>query len=145
MANYCTDADMVAKRPNILSLGVTNWDTIRQDADDYINKRLLVGWYRPAAVAKGLDPEFYSFDSTKVDVDQMNIPAVFKSLEFAYMNLMKDSPEADGFERNMNMFAGEFEKAFDLEMALGLKYDWDNDGETSDELYVTAPRRLSRS
>jgi len=142
---YCTDADMVAKRPNILSLGVTEWDTVRTDAETYINKRLLVGWYRPAAVAKGLDPGTAPFDPTKVDTEQMKIPAVYKSLEFAYMNLMKDSPEADGFERNMNMFAGEFEKAFDLEMALGLKYDWDDDGETSDEYYVTSPRRLSRS
>lgn len=142
---YCTDADMAAKRPNILSLGVTNWDAVRADAETYINKILLVRWYRPAAIANGLDPDTSPFDGTKVDADQMKIPAVYKSLELAYMNLMKDKPEADGFERNMNLFAEEFEKALDLELSLGIKYDWDNDGETSDEYYVRSPRRLYRS
>jgi hypothetical protein len=145
MATYCEDADMVAVRANILNLGVTTWLTERTEAYDHINKLILVRWYRPAAIAKGLDPDTSPFDPTKIDEDQIKRCAVFKSLELAYMKLMKEDADGDGFERFMDKFANEFIKCFDLELALGLKYDWDNDGETSDEYYVTTPRRLYRS
>jgi hypothetical protein len=145
MATYCTDEDMAAVRGNIMGLGVSDWETERTEAYDHINKLILVRWYRPTAIGLGLDPDTTPFDPTKVDEDQIKRCATFKSLELAYMTLMKEGEDADGFERFMDKFANEFIKAFDLEMALGLKYDWDDDGETSDEYYKTAPRRLARS
>jgi len=145
MATYCEDADMAEVRANILALGVTTWLTERTEAYNHINKLILVRWYRPAAIAMGLDPDTTPFDPTKVDGDQIKRCAVFKSLELAFMKLMKEGEDADGYERFMDKFANEFIKCFDLEMALGLKYDWDNDGETSDEYYVITSRRLHRS
>jgi len=145
MGTYCTDEDMADIRANIMDLGVDDWETERTEAYDHINKLILVRWYRPAAVAMGLDPDTTAFDPDKIDESQIKRCAVFKSLELAYMKLMKEDADGDGFERFMDKFANEFIKCFDLEMALGLKYDWDNDGETSDENYVTTPRRLYRS
>lgn len=158
MGTYCTDADMVAVRANILGLGVADWEKQRTDAYEYINKLILVRWYRPAAIAMGLNPEVYphtgdfpqgyqgaAFDPEKLDADQLKDAAVYKSLELAYMHLMKEGAESDGFERFMNTFSNEFSKALDLELSIGLKYDWDDDGETEDEFYVKSARRLYRS
>ena len=80
MTTYCTDDDMAAVRSNILNLGVTTWEEQRTEADLYINKLILVRWYRPAAISLGLDPDITEFDPTKLDTDQLKRPAVFKSL-----------------------------------------------------------------
>lgn len=145
MATYCTDADMQNIRSNILDLGVSSWETQRTQAYDYINKLFIARWYRPAAIEQGFDPDDTEFDPTKIDSDQIKRCAALKSLEFAYMYLMLDAEDPTGFERNMNTFAKEFVKCFDLEMAIGIKYDWDSDGDTSDEEYIKTARRLYRS
>ena len=145
MGTYCTDADLKVVRPNILDLSVEDWAIQRTEAYDYINKLVLARWYRPAAVEAGLDPDLNELDPTKLDAEQLKKSAVYKSLELAYMSLMKEGPDADGYERFASYFADEFAKEFDLELAIGLRYDWDNDGETDDEYYVVSSRRLTRS
>lgn len=162
MGTYCTDEDMTAIRANIMDLGVTDWLIEREQAYEDINKLIIVRWWRQAAISMGLTPNVYpsmavrnsviptgatgtAFDPTRLDTAQIKRCAVFKSLELAYMKLMKEGENADGFERLMDKFALEFTKAFDLEIAIGLLYDWDDDGETSDEAYVKTSRRLYRS
>lgn len=141
---YCTNADLVSVRPNILSYGVADWSSKITEAEEYINKILIVRWYRPAARTLGLDPYVTEFDQTRVTTTELKKAAVYKTLELAYMHLMKEGPEEDGFERNMNAFAKEFQKELDLALSVGLKYDWDAGGSAGDNLAIRSTRRLVR-
>ncbi len=144
---YCTDQDLLKYRSNILSLGETDWAEQRQDAYTEINKVLNVRWYRKVALQLGLDPTLTEFDPDLVKNDSLKKLECFKTLESAYMLLMKDSPEPDGFERNMNLFSKQYGDELNLIVTtIGVDYDWNDDDEISiDETVITAPRRLFRS
>lgn len=143
---YCTDDDLTEFRPNILQLGVSSWKTQREKAYALINRVITARWYNQTAIEMGYDPTVTTFDPTRVGTDELKDLECYKTLEFAYLILMKDAPEPDGFERNMILFADKFGKELELILGTGLTYDWSGDGETdSDEIRLTSPRRLSRA
>lgn len=143
---YCEDDDLLTYRSNILDFGVADWKTQREEAFDVINRMLVARWYNQVAITQGVDPTLVLFDPTKVKEGELKRLECFKTLEFAYMILMKDSPEADGYERNMTLFANQFGNEFDTILGMGLSYDWDDSGDISEtELNQMAPRRLTRA
>jgi len=145
MATYCEDTDLLKYRSNILKLGVDSWEDQRKEAYSIINRLLVARWYNQAAKTQGVDPTLTFFDPTKVEEGFLKRLECFKTLEFAYMILMKDSPEEDGFERNMALFARQFGAEFDSVIGMGLTYDWSGDGNTdTEEVKIRAPRRLLR-
>jgi hypothetical protein len=142
---YSTDDDLVKIRPNILSLGVSDWEEQHQEAFSIINRVLISRWYREVAEDNEIDWRETSFDAEKVDVDQLLRLSCYKTLELIYMYLMKDSPEADGFERQMNLFATKYNNELSELLSLGINYDWDDDDTiASDESYQPRQRRLVR-
>ena len=146
MATYCVDRDLLVYRSNILSLGIKGWEEQRLQAFNVINRMLVARWYNQAAALQGIDPTLTLFDPTQVADDELNRLECFKTLEFAYMLLMKDSPEPDGFERNMTTFAKLFGTEFDSVIGMGISYDWDDSGTVDDdEVKIRAPRRLYRA
>lgn len=144
---YCTDQDLLKYRSNILSLGITDWAEQRQEAYTEINRIINVKWYLKTAVIQGLDPALNVFNPLLVMNDSLKRLECFKTLELAFMLLMKDVPEPDGFERNMNLFARKYGEELNLIVtATGIDYDWNADDEiTVDETVLVAPRRLYRS
>lgn len=143
---YCEDDDLLVYRSNILSLGVSSWETQRNEAFDIINRKLVARWYNQVAPKMGVDPVTTAFDPTKVEEGSLKRLECFKTLEFAYMILMKDSPDPDGFERNMSLFAKLFGDEFDSVVGMGVSYDWDASGAVNDdEAKIRAPRRLLRA
>ena len=142
---YCVDSDLTKYRSNILDLGVSSWEDQRAEAYDMINRVIRTRWYRVVAPEMGYDPNVTLFDPTLIKEDTLTRLEVFKTLELAYMLLMKDSPEADGFERNMKTFRNRYNEELELVLASGIDYDWSGSGTfDDDELYLKAPRRLSR-
>lgn len=144
---YCTDQDLLKYRSNILQLGITDWAEQRQESYTEINRLINVRWYRKAAVQFGLDPVLTEFNPALVANDSLKRLECYKTLEFAYMLLMKDSPEADGFERNMDLFSKKYgEELNTIVTTVGVDYDWNADDEvTIDETVILAPRRLYKS
>ena len=62
------------------------------------------------------------------------------------MHLMKDAPEPDGFERQMDIFRKLYNEELREILGLGVNYDWDDDDEiASDEKYQARQRRLVRA
>lgn len=144
--SYCTDEDLLKYRPNILQLGVTDWEVQREEAFAMINRVIRARWYMTAAVDKGYDPTVTLFNPDLVQEGFLTRLEAFKTLELAYMILMKDSPEADGFERNMETFRDRYNEELELILGTGITYDWSGDEEfSSDEVYVRVPRRLYRA
>lgn len=144
---YSTDTDIVAIRPNILDLGISNWDDKHEDAFAVINRALTSKWYKSVAYDMGVsdwrDP---GFNSDLVDTDQVVNLSCYKTLELIYLYLMKDSPEPDGFERQMKIFRGLYNDEWKELLAVGINYDWDEDDVigASDEKYVPSRRGLVR-
>lgn len=142
---YCTDDDMAKYRSNIMNLGVDSWETQRQDAFAIINRTIIARWYNPVAVTMGLDPTTTAFDSTKVKDEGLKRLECFKALELAYLDLQKDSPDPDGFERQRVTFKEMYGEELDSVLGMGLTYDWSGDDTTDqDEVMIPSPRRLVR-
>lgn len=146
MATYCTDDDLLKYRPNILSLGVTSWEDQRQQAYEDINRIITAKWYRQAAEKMGYDPDLVEFVPESVQDDALKKLECYRTLEYAYMILMKDSENADGFERNMNLYAKLYSTELGMLLSIGIKYDWTGDGsiDSSENQRLPAQRRLHR-
>lgn len=146
MATYCADADMAAIRPDILSLGVSDWDAEREEAYAQINRIITLRWYREAAKTMGYDPNVTAFNPEQIANSCLKRLETYKALELAYLKLMKGGPEEDGFERQMEIFRKRYNDELKLLFDLGIDYDWSgNDIVDDDEKYIRAPRRLKRA
>ncbi len=142
---YSEDNDLVKIRPNIVDLGVSDWAFQHEEAFAIINRILIGKWYISAATDQGVDFRETEFDPDKVDATQLVRASCYKTLELAYMYLMKDAPEPDGFEREMKLFSKLFDSEMRQLLGLGLNYDWSGDDVVdSDEKYQRSTRRLVR-
>lgn len=147
MPTYCTDDDLLSYRPNILTLGVDNWDDQHEIAFADINRMITAKWYRQAASKMGYDPDLVAFRPESVQDDALKKLESYRTLEYAYMILMKESIQGDGFERNMNIFARLYSTELGIILSTGIKYDWSGDGliDPSENQLLPAQRRLYRA
>lgn len=146
MTTYCTDEDLKVYRSEIMEMGVTSWEDQRNLAYAAINRLVISRWYNRNAPDQGIDPYVTPFDPELVKEGEFRQLECFKTLELAYMILMKDDPEPDGFERNMGLFARQYGNEFDSLISSGIDYDWDSSGVIeTDEKQIRAPRRILRA
>jgi hypothetical protein len=146
MATYCTDADLVKYRPNILDLGVESWKEQREEAYALINRIIAARWFRRACPEMGYDPTTETFNPEYVADGTFTRLEAFKTLELAYMILKKDSAEADGFERNEKTFRDRYNEELEILLSIGIDYDWSGSGLVDDdEKYIRVPRRIVRA
>ncbi|RLC88909.1 MAG: hypothetical protein DRJ03_01320 [Chloroflexi bacterium] len=145
MANYSTDPDLVKIRPNILELGVASWNTQHTEAKAQIDRILESRWYNEVAAEHSINFRSTPFDADKCDAAQLVRVACYKTLELAYLFLMKDSPEPDGYEREMKLFGKMYKEELNLILSLGVNYDWDDsDTIEDDERLLPRYRRTQR-
>lgn len=143
---YSTDIDLLTYRPNILSLGVDDWESQRSNAYNIINRVLEARWYRAAAEELNVDYLEVTFDPTLIEEGSLTRLECYKALELAYMYLKKDAQQADGFSRLEEEFRQRYNEELNSVLAVGINYDWDSSGAiSSDEKYITSPRRLHRA
>lgn len=143
---YSTDDDLVKIRPNILDLGVSDWEEQHLEAFSIINRALISRWYKVIAAEHSIDWWLTEFSPDQVDVSQLLRLSCYKTLELAYTYLMKDGPDADGFERNAANFGKKYGQELKEVLSIGITYDWDDDDEyDTEEKFEPAPRRLYRS
>lgn len=147
MASYCTEEDMEKIRPKIMELGVDGWDDQIAEADAIIDRALETRWYRQAAAEYSVDYRATPFAranllSAAVECTRLG---AYKSLQLAYLHLMKDAPDADAFERQAKTFAKLYATELSEVLATGLSYDWDASGDLADtEKSMPVKRRLAR-
>jgi len=146
MVTYCTDQDLLKYRPNILSLGVDSWEDQREMAHTDINRIITAKWYRQAAQKMGYDPDLVAFVPESVQDDTLKKLECYRTLEYAYMHLMKESEKEDGFQRNMDLYARLYSTELGTILSIGIKYDWTGDGsiDSSENQLLPAQRRLYR-
>jgi len=146
MANYSTDLDLVDIRPNIMNLGVDSWTTKHTEAKRQIDRILEVRWYQAEAAEYGVNPESVPYDSDLLNSTQVKLLSCYKTLELIYEFLMKDTPDPDGFSRQMLHFRERFAQELQTLLSFGVEYDWDDDDEIAEaERLKTQRRTLKRS
>jgi hypothetical protein len=134
-------------RPKIMELGVDGWDDQIAEADAIIDRALETRWYRQAAEEYGIDFRETPFARTNLlsIAGECTRLGSYKALQLAYIHLMKDSPEADAFERQAKTFAKLYAEELSEVLATGLSYDWDESGTLADsEKSMPVKRRLVR-
>jgi hypothetical protein len=144
---YSTDEDLRKIRPKILEYGVAAWDDQRTEAEATIDRILDHSWYRGEANNLGVNWREYPFDNDlMLEADtQLKTLSCYKTLELAYLHLMKDAPEPDAFERQHGLFKKMFADELRLVLAQGINYDWDESGVlASVEKIRPVKRRLKR-
>lgn len=144
---YAIDSDLLDRRPNILSLGKSEWDSSHSKAKILINRDLEAMWYRKASAEEGLDFRATPFaPSRMLDAgNQLKDLGVFKALELIYEYLAKDSEE-DNYMKLRDRYYKTYRDELKSVIALGIDYDWDANGILdNDEVSYQAPtRRLQR-
>jgi hypothetical protein len=145
---YCSDSDLIAEKPRILSLGVATWISKIREATAIINRTIEARWYRSAAANFDFDFREVPFSPkllSRAD-SQLNRLCVYKALQLAYQFLSKDSVEPDAFERHAKNYEGLYKTELSDVLAVGLDYDWNTSGGLSyEETYTASYRRLKRS
>ena len=148
MGNYATDADLVAKRPNVLQLDPdhSTWDFKHTEATEEINHDIELEWYRDNAYARGVDPSTNPFDADLLqNVTRLKNLAVYKTLELIYEYVAKDISDCP-YDKERDYFAKKYSVEFKRVMAMGLDYDWNEDSTLDDgeKLNKASPRTLER-
>ena len=145
---YTTDFDLLSRRPNLVSLGVSSWETMHEKAKELINRDLEAGWYRKASAEEGLSFRETSFaPSRMLNADtQLKDLSIFKVLELAYEYLAKDAKE-DNYMKLRDRYHKSYKEELKSVTDLGIHYDWDADGvvEEDEKYSQTLSRRLQRA
>lgn len=144
---FHSEDDLVEVRPDILSYGVSDFEPQMEESEAIINRTLDSRWYRTVANEHGLVFRETPFDPTLLlNADtQIKRLACYKSLQLCYLHLMKEAPEPDAFERQMNTFKKLYADELVEVLAAGLDYDWDSSGAIdSGERAEPVIRRLQR-
>lgn len=145
---YATDQDLQTLRPNILQLGQDNWSAQHQEAARLIDRALDIGWYRPAAAARGLHHDLNPFDPARLlaaDTQLSGLGAA-KALQLIYETLSKGHPD-DTYHHLARHYADRYSDELTAVLQAGLAYDWDDSGtlDTTEQHSGPAhPRTLQR-
>jgi len=148
MANYSDDDDLIKIRTNILSLGVSSWEDQHKESKDIIDRAIAAKWYKTIASDNDVNYFDVPFDSTYLlDAgNQLKRLSCYKTLQLIYLDLMKELPDKDGFERYSDKFEDLYEKELSEILSAGLNYDWNRSGAiTSEEREQPKKRRLRRT
>ena len=148
MSNYSDDDDLIKIRTNILSLGVTDWEDKHIESKEIIDRAIASKWYRTVASDNNVNYLDTPFDSDYLlnGGDQLTRLSCYKALQLIYLDLMKELPDQDGFERYSDKFEDLYDKELSEILSSGLDYDWDQSGSiTSGERDQAKKRRLRRT
>lgn len=145
--NYSTDTDLVALRPDILSLGVEKWTPQHDESKRVIDRVLEFKWYRNAAEDNGVNWRDAPFNPDNIDnpAEQLKRLSSYKALELCYEYLMQAAPEPTAFSALRDLFAKKYKEELSDVLGAGIDYDWTESGAISaEETAVPTIRRLKR-
>ena len=144
MANYSNDDNLLEIRPDILDYNVDDWEHLHTRAKNRIDKVLESSWYQEAAADRGVDIEDTPFDADLLETTQLKYWSCYLTLSYIFEFLMKPSEEPDAFERLRDHYRKLVEEEQTTILAIGVEYDWDDDGEIDETERLTPDKRRLR-
>lgn len=141
MAQYATDADLQEYEPDILNLGIPEFQDLHEKSYDDINRLIEIDWwprasYRQYDITRGT---YANIDVTLLVDNQWKRAAVYHVLAYyIYPRLSTFTPEGDVYMEKMQYYKDKFKEEFNLCLKQGVQYDYNNDStiEESEKLPV---------
>lgn len=128
-----TDADVKVYEPNILAYGIQSFTSEHAKTQADIERLLRIDWWprvrntklsTSIALSTALE-----MDNSKLTESQFTRAAVFHVLAYYILpKLSQFTSDPDIFMEKMRYYKDRFREEFDLILADGVDYDFDNDG-----------------
>ena len=135
---YATAENLNFYAPEVYEGDTEDWDTELALAETDIRNKIEVKWYDQV---KG-DREF---DASKLTEGQWTKATVYQTLVAYVLPKMSTFRIDDTFIEQIKFYQDRLKDELDMQFALGIKYDDDGDGTTTEsEVYKYAQTRLFR-
>lgn len=135
---YATAENLNFYAPEVYEGDTEDWDTELSLAETDIKNKIEVQWYDQV---KG-DREF---DASKLTEGQWTKATVYQTLVAYVLPKMSTFRIDDTFIEQIKFYQDRLKDELDMQFALGIKYDNDGDGTTTEsEVYKYAQTRLFR-
>ena len=135
---YATAENLNFYAPEVYEGDTEDWDTELALAETDIKNKIEVQWYDQV---KG-DREF---DASKLTEGQWTKATVYQTLVAYVLPKMSTFRIDDTFIEQIKFYQDRLKDELDMQFALGIKYDNDGDGTTTEsEVYKYAQTRLFR-
>ena len=135
---YATAENLNFYAPEVYEGDTEDWDTELALAETDIKNKIEVQWYDQV---KG-DREF---DASKLTEGQWTKATVYQTLVAYVLPKMSTFRIDDTFIEQIKFYQDRLKDELDMQFALGIKYDDDGDGTTTEsEVYKYAQTRLFR-
>ena len=122
---FATNGDLLQYVPTIFDHGVEGFDAEIALAETDVVRYIQINWFN-----KQFDAA--TFDADKLVDAQWNRATIYCAL-YAYIlpQLATWRPEGDSFQEQIKFYKNRFNEEIEAEMAKGVEYDLDDDGNTS--------------
>lgn len=135
---YATAENLNFYAPEVYEGDTEDWDTELALAETDIKNKIEVQWYDQ--VKGGTD-----FDASKLTEGQWTKATVYQTLVAYVLPKMSTFRIDDTFIEQIKFYQDRLKDELDMQFALGIKYDNDGDGTTTEsEVYKYAQTRLFR-
>jgi hypothetical protein len=136
MANYANNTDVADYVPDVFDYEVVDFTSELTRATDMVNKRLKGEWWRGAS---------NDFDTDKLNAAQWKETTVYAALAYFILPKLSSFRPDDTFLEMSLFYRDRFEDTYKREVASGVDYDDNNDGQYTDaERVYTRLDRLVR-
>ena len=135
MAKYATDSDLQEYEPEILNLGIPEFQDLHEKSYDDINRLIEIDWW-PRASYRQYDITRGTYANINVELlvdSQWKRAAVYHVLAYyIYPRLSTFSPEGDVYMEKMQYYKDKFKEELDLCFRQGVRYDYNEDSTIQD-------------
>ena len=136
---FATNDDLYEYAPEVFDSGIDDFTTELARAETDVTNMVQVKWYNN-------HHNRADFDKTKLTESQWTRSTVYRALANHVMpKLSTFRPEGDPFANQIGFYKERFEEELDLQFALGIEYDENDDGTVDDaEVHEYSQSRLYR-
>jgi len=142
MANYATNADLLALVPAIFDHGESDFTDELTEATADVNRDIEIEWLK-RGFNKGSGNT--RFDKDLLTAAQWKRATMYKALTDYIMPRLSPFREGDSFQIQMTYYKTRYAEEIAAEFGRGIQYDAENDGTVDDSDYFEASQdRLYR-
>ena len=136
---FATNDDLYDYAPEVFDSGVDDWTTELGRAETDVTNMVQVKWYNN-------HHNRADFDATKLTESQWTRSTVYRALANHIMPKLSTFRDAgDPFLNQIGFYKERFEEELDLQFAMGIEYDENDDGTVDDaEVHEYSQTRLYR-
>ena len=119
---FATNTDLEKYCPEVFDQGVDDWTDELTDAQADVTNMIQFKWWNKMYSRK-------NFDATLLVESQWTKATVYRAMaSYILPKLSTFRPEGDPFREQLEFYKNRFEEEFDIQLGLGIQYDFEDDG-----------------